>query len=77
MGAAMCKKTDGDPNLEAVDKHMQVMNNGEVRVVKWTGQNKSSSDGKTPKADGYLQKNQYFVLPEIETLRKDKIALKK
>lgn len=72
----MCKKTDGGPHLEAVDKHQQVMGNGEVRVIKWTGQPKKS-DGKTSAADGYLQKNQYFVLPEIDSLRKDKIALKK
>jgi len=37
MGAAMCKKTDGNPDLEAVDKHQQVITNGEVRVIKWTG----------------------------------------
>ena len=73
----MCKKTDGGPDLETVDKHQQVMNNGEVRVIKWTGQNKTVKGGKTTAADGYLQKNQYFVLPEIDSLRKDKIALKK
>jgi hypothetical protein len=53
MGAAMCKKSDGGPHLEAVNKHQQVMSNGEVRVIKWTGQPKKS-DGKTPVADGYL-----------------------
>lgn len=72
----MCKKTDGGPDLDAVDKHQQIMNNGEVRIIKWTGQSKKG-DGKTLGADGYLQKNQYFVLPEIDALRKDKIALKK
>jgi len=56
MGAAMCKKTDGGPDLDAVDKHQQIMNNGEVRVIKWTGQSKKG-DGKTLGADGYLQKN--------------------
>jgi len=52
----MCKKTDGGPNLDAVDKHQQIMNNGEVRIIKWTGQNKKG-DGKNLCADGYLQKN--------------------
>jgi len=53
------------------------MHNGEVRVIKWTGQSKNNENGKTPGTEGYLQKNQYFVLPEIDSLRKDKIALKK
>lgn len=74
----MCRKTDGDPNLQHVDKHSQIMNNGEVRVIKWTGKGTmKDADGRKPASDGYLQKNSYFVLPEIESLRKDKMALKK
>ena len=52
------------------------MDNNEVRVMHINGEkaNKTTKGGEI--YDGYLQRKAYFVIPQIDKLRNDKIKLK-
>ena len=83
MGAKCCGSSQSKDIrdiefLEVRDQDM-LMDNDEVRVmaVKDTQMVKNSKDN-TDKDffDGYLQRRSYFVIPQIDKLKKDKLELK-
>ena len=63
--------------FEQVQEQNMLMDNNEVRVMQIEGE-KFKKTAKQPSDlfDGYLQRRSYFVIPQIDKLRKEKLELK-
>ena len=80
MGAACGngkQKYFGNPELEKIPGQKMLMDNEEVTILKWKKSSLKHPKGKEPLANEFLQKQAYFVLPQIRDFQKEKVAFKK
>ena len=75
MGAATSRLLV-NPRLKDVKKQQLVMDNSEVTVVRYCPNNMQAPGGE-PVSRDFLQKNAYFVMPQMKELQKQKTMLKK
>ena len=78
MGAKCCS-SNKDCKLPEVNRQDLLMENDEVKVVRVhnkTMVNAKKNQKNTELFDGYLQRKSYFVIPQLDKLKQEKIELK-
>ena len=77
MGA--CKSSDKDLELLRVKRQDLLMDNDEVKVMRVRNTKmlaKKKNTKEDDMFDGFLQRKSYFVIPQMDKLKKEKIELK-
>ena len=79
MGAKCCRSGPTDVELLRVKQQDLVMDNDEVKIMRvkdttMVPRNKKSKDEDL--FDGFLQRKSFFVIPQMDKLKKEKIELK-
>jgi len=75
MGACQAKKRS-DHDLMEVPRQDLLMDSSEAKIIK-IHDTKMANSKNQKTFTGYMQRESYFVLPMIDRLKKDKLALKR
>ena len=79
MGARCTKKNGNDLELLKVKRQDLMMDNDEVKIMKVRDKKMIDKKRNTKQEevfDGFLQRKSFFVIPQMDKLKKEKIELK-